>query len=194
MKFSELDLLSVGHSVTLAGAIYQGPDGVLLCFFPDCVAETRGLPVEDLAMDQPEWERFLRQADVLETVVSAREADGTIAKAVARKCERQIDKNVTWRVFKRDGYRCRYCGNDSVPLTVDHLVLWEDGGISTEANMVAACSKCNKVRGNTPYEDWLRHPRYLDLSRRLDEPTRAANAALVGTLDAIPRSPHVRKR
>ena len=58
-------------------------------------------------------------------------------KAVIRKCQRNIEQGVSWNVFRRDGYACRYCGNKEVPLTVDHLVLWEESGPSTEANLVS---------------------------------------------------------
>jgi len=97
-------------------------------------------------------------------------------------------------VFRRDGYKCCYCGRDDVPLTVDHLVLWEDGGPSTEQNMVSACKKCNKARGRTQYVDWLRHPVYLKVSGNLSPERRAANEALVGALNAIPKVMHTRSR
>ena len=111
-----------------------------------------------------------------------------------RKCERAVDQNVTWAVFRRDHYTCRYCGNDKVPLTVDHLVLWEDGGPTIEANLVAACRKCNKTRGRTPYEQWMQHPFYQKVANKLSAEQRAANWALCDGLKAIPRVHHVKSR
>lgn len=105
-----------------------------------------------------------------------------------------LETKVSWKVFKRDGYACRYCGNDDVPLTIDHLVLWEEGGPSTVENLVSACKKCNRTRGNTPYADWLKHRYYLKVSKGLTADVRQQNDDLVATLDAIPRMVHKRSR
>jgi len=184
-KLKDIDLQAVGNTILLAGAIYVGEGKTFLCFFPG--ERDPSLPLEDLEMDRADWETFIRQTDLMETTILEKAADGTLTKAVVRKSQRQIDAAVMWKVWRRDGYRCRYCGGDDVPLTVDHLVVWEEGGPTIDANLVSACKKCNKVRGNLPYEEWLRHPRYRDLSRRLPEEVRAANEALVPTLAGIPR-------
>jgi 5-methylcytosine-specific restriction endonuclease McrA len=131
---------------------------------------------------------------VLETVILEKAADGTLAKAIMRKSQRQIDNQVQWRVFRRDKYACRYCGNDACPLTVDHLVTWEDGGPSIEANLLTSCRKCNMIRDTTPYDQWLQHPRYRELSRRLSPAVQADNRALAATLADIPRVMHQRTR
>lgn len=203
LRFDEVDLLEVGHSIQLAGAVYIGNGKVLLALLPDETgmlsdgvfyddpgrSET-GLEVCSLQMSLSEWQQFLRQTDLLETEVLSKAADGTIEKAIVRKSQRQISQAVSWRVFRRDRMRCRYCAADDIPLTVDHLVLWEEGGPSIEANLVAACRRCNKARGNTPYAEWLEHPHYQRVSKNLDSVTRQANAALVETLGAIPRQVH----
>lgn len=75
-------------------------------------------------------------------------------------------------------------------MTVDHIVTWEEGGPSTVENLVTACRKCNKIRGNTPYREWLRHPFYKKVSRNLPIVIVERNEALVHTLDAIPRMVH----
>lgn len=191
MKFEELNLLEVGHTIGMTGVVFSGPDKSFLIAFPDEVLDK---PLEKLEMNLEQWQAFLRQTDLLETEILTKAADGTIAKAIVRKCQRNIDAHVSWKVFKRDGYKCRYCGRDDAPLTVDHLVLWEEGGPSTEQNMVAACKKCNKARGNTPYADWLRHPFYQKASRGLDGAGRYRNEMLLPTLDGIPRVLHTRSR
>ena len=132
--------------------------------------------VSVLAMSNAEMERFLNQTDVL---------DVKCAKAILRKSQRQIDQNVSWRVFKRDGYCCRYCGSTGLPLTVDHIDLWEDGGASVEANLVSACRRCNKIRGNTLYEVWLGSADYARVSQKLLAPIRAANNEIVATLPVL---------
>lgn len=210
MKFEELNLLEVGHSIGLVGAVFSGNNEMYLCMFPrsHCeiedvegnnvvkVVQSDGLSAiaETLNMDLDQWQKFIRQTDLMETEIVAEDADGKIVKAIVRKCQRQIDQQVSWQVFRRDGYKCRYCGKDGVPLTVDHLVLWEDGGPSTDQNMVSACKKCNKARGNTKYADWLHHPVYKKVSRGLSDAEKRANEALLPTLDVIPRNTHVRSR
>lgn len=197
MKLSDIDLLSVGHTVQLAGAVYTGEgigaaesltseSGQGPLWFQDDQghAETHVLD-----MDLDEWSRFLRQSDVLEIETFSKAADGKIRKAVLRKSQRQIEEGVRWAVFRRDGFRCRYCARDDVPMTVDHLVLWEEGGPSIEQNLVTACRKCNKTRGKTRYTEWLSHPHYARVSTALSEEGRSLNACLAGTLDMMERHP-----
>lgn len=186
-KLKDLDLLALGNTINLAGAIYAGEGKTFLAFFPE---DRNDLPLEPLELDLEDWNALVRQTDILETEVLSRASDGTLAKIIVRKSTRHIDNAVSWRVFKRDRYACRYCGNDNTPLTVDHLVTWEDGGPSTEANLISSCKKCNKIRGNTLYSDWLNHPRYRSLSANLHPDVVRANSDLVATLDKIPRNLH----
>lgn len=191
MKLHELNLLSVGNTIQLVGAVYQGEGKTLLCFFPE---EKDDLPHEVLEMGQTDWRHFIAQTDKLETEVLQRGPDGAIVKAIVRKCQRSIEQSVVWSVYRRDGFTCRYCAADDVPMTVDHLVCWEEGGPSTEENMVSSCRKCNKVRGNTSYERWLQHPHYLAVSRGLSQAVRDLNESLVASLASVPRLSHVRSR
>ena len=186
-----INLYDIGNSIQLAGAIYSDDNQLYLLLLP---GESMDMPSTMLELSLDEWKRFIRQTDVLETEVLARSADGKIAKAIMRKSQRQIDTAVSWAVFRRDGYACRYCGADDAPLTVDHLVLWEDGGPSIEENLVAACRKCNKIRANTQYVDWLKHRYYLKVSKSLPPTVVAANTAVLATLDAIPRQRHKKSR
>lgn len=211
-KLQDINLLDLGHAIQLAGAVYMGNGKLYLTMFPDergtldaGLAGAQFIPrgsdrdepdvvdVDILDMGQDDWAKLMRQTDILEVEVLVKDDTG-IGKAIVRKSQRQIEQGVSWRVYKRDGYRCRYCAADDVPLTVDHLVLWEDGGPSTVENLVSACRKCNKTRGNTQYSQWLAHPYYLKVSRNLSEETRLANHQLIETLDRIPRTPHKRSR
>ena len=210
MKFKELKLLEVGHSMMLAGTVFIDNNKMYLCMFPDehgdikdiegndtvevVMADGATVFAETLNMNIDEWNQFIRQTDLLETEILAKAADGKIAKAVVRKSQRQIDAHISWEVFKRDGYKCRYCGNDSVPLTVDHLVLWEEGGPSVKENLVSACKKCNRARGNTSYIAWLESPFYQRVSRNLYDFEKATNKNLAKTLDKIPKVVHTRSR
>ena len=59
-----------------------------------------------------------------------------------------------FNVFLRDRFTCQYCG-DRFPtqeLTFDHVMPRSKGGRTTWDNVVAACAKCNLVKGDrTPH-------------------------------------------
>lgn len=55
-------------------------------------------------------------------------------------------------IFKRDGFRCQYCGT-SRDLTLDHVIPKARGGKSTWSNLITACKNCNARKGDfTPDE------------------------------------------
>ena len=191
MDFKDFPLSSVGTSIQLVGGIWAGEGVTYLFQFPEYGHEYDTQVIE---MSKDEWKALLRQSDLLETEVLSKCQDGKLYKAVVRKCQRNIDQQVSWNVFKRDQYSCRYCGRDNVPLTVDHLVLWEDGGPSTEENLVAACKKCNKTRGNMGYTDWIVYKYYMRVSENLSIQQRKANTDLISTLLGIERVINVRSK
>jgi len=210
MQFDDLDLLSIGNTVQLTGAIYSGDGWTLLCMFPDshmivypgdgqmvCSQDKQNadkaidVVVDTLNMTLEEWEHFLRQTDLMETEVLIKAGEGaSFVKAILRKSSRQISQQVSWAVYRRDGYACRYCGNDKTPLTVDHLILWKDGGPSVEVNLVSCCRKCNRKRGDTPYGEWLDSPYYKQVSQKLSEDGRLVNRGVIYTLQTLPRVIH----
>lgn len=188
MRIDEVGLLEFGHTIQMAGVAYIGNGNVYLALFPDENAD--GLPVINLDMNLDDWTRFLRQTDLLETEVLSKASDGTVRKAIVRKSQRQVSQGVSWRVYKRAGYKCEYCAADDVPLTVDHLIPWELNGPTIESNLACSCRKCNKTRGSLGYAEWLRHPYYLQVSSRLTAGVRAANESRSLLLDRIPKVHH----
>ena len=56
------------------------------------------------------------------------------------------------RIFKRDRFRCVYCGVVKLPeeLTLDHVQPKMRGGDRSEGNMVTACTPCNTEKGGSP--------------------------------------------
>lgn len=50
-------------------------------------------------------------------------------------------------VFRRDNYKCQYCGKNTLNLTIDHVVPRHLGGQHTWSNVVAACPTCNHRKG-----------------------------------------------
>jgi len=193
IKLSDINLLDVGHTIQLVGGVYSGPDAEYLCYFPAEPSDP-DKPIKLIDMETPDWEKFIRQSDLLETEILARAKDGKLTKIIARKTTRQIDQAVSWKVYRRDNYTCRYCNRTGVPLTVDHLVLWEEGGPSIEANLLSSCKKCNRMRGNKQYADWLQDPYYLKVSKNLPQDVRDDNQDILPTLTDIPRQVHRRSR
>lgn len=54
-------------------------------------------------------------------------------------------------VLTRDGHRCGYCGSRAT--TIDHILPESRGGPWSWHNNVAACVRCNGIKGNrTPQE------------------------------------------
>lgn len=59
-----------------------------------------------------------------------------------------IPKRMRFNVLRRDGFACRYCGLspnncEGVVLHADHIVSVNDGGATTEDNLITACDCCN---------------------------------------------------
>lgn len=178
IKLADLDLFTVGNQIQLYGAIYTGLGRIFLLPLPDEDSEElQAVAPEILEMDKGDWEKFLRQSDLLEVTGPN--------KAILRKSQRQIDQNISWAVYRRDNYSCRYCGRDKVPLTVDHIILWEDGGATTEDNLVACCRRCNKLRGNMEYSDWIISSEYRFVSKTLGVLAAHDNKMLCGKLDTL---------
>jgi 5-methylcytosine-specific restriction endonuclease McrA len=71
----------------------------------------------------------------------------------AFKCygkRRVIPKKVRTQIFKRDGYRCAYCGkhkSEVKSLHVDHRIPVVEGGVTGFTNLVTACDVCNFSKG-----------------------------------------------
>lgn len=61
-------------------------------------------------------------------------------------------KRQRFEIFKRDGFRCAYCGRSppDVLLQVDHIVPVAGGGDNDDANLVTACADCNAGKSDNP--------------------------------------------
>lgn len=69
-------------------------------------------------------------------------------------------------IYKRDSYRCLYCGNKfkEDDLTMDHVIPRSLGGRTTWINIVSSCFPCNSKKSNrTPQQAQMKlieQPRY----------------------------------
>lgn len=196
---SDIDLLEVGNTIQLYGAIYAGNGVVYFIPLPDedpedvsrlelvvdwtrsespKVAPPRPTPNPVLLrLDDAEMAQFLRQTDVQDIRAPH--------KAILRKSQRVVDQVVSWRVFRRDGFTCRYCGRTDVPLTVDHVDLWESGGATVEENLVSACRRCNKLRGSVEYSAWLASVDYARVSVNLRPEVGRKNVDVLSELPKL---------
>ena len=60
-----------------------------------------------------------------------------------------ISKKTRFEVFKRDGFKCQYCGAHppAVLLHVDHITPVSRGGCNDEDNLITSCEPCNLGKG-----------------------------------------------
>ena len=188
--FNELALESIGNSHEIVGVVYGNGHDKMIIMIPDYnfVEEVDGSTTWVLEPTLEEWQMIIRQSDLKEVGVIG---EDKAKKIILRKSTRQIETSVMWEVFRRDNYTCRYCGNDKIALTVDHVVLWEEGGPSIVKNLICSCKKCNNTRGNMQYEDWLMSPQYLSRSIKLEDNGRLRNALALDLISEI-REKHMR--
>lgn len=68
-----------------------------------------------------------------------------------------IPKSIRFEVFKRDSFRCQYCGKSaddpSVRLEVDHIIPVAKGGDNSIMNLITSCRDCNRGKGARELSD-----------------------------------------
>lgn len=62
---------------------------------------------------------------------------------------RTLSKKIRFEVFKRDGFKCQYCGRSApdVILEVDHINPVSEGGSNDMLNLITSCLECNRGKG-----------------------------------------------
>ena len=68
---------------------------------------------------------------------------------------KNLSKKTRYEVFKRDNFRCQYCGRSSpeVILEVDHIVPVAEGGKNDMMNLITSCRDCNRGKGKVLLDD-----------------------------------------
>lgn len=68
------------------------------------------------------------------------------SKDEVKKVRAGITKKVRFEVFKRDSFKCQYCGKSApdVILHVDHINPVSKGGDNDIMNLITACEDCNQ--------------------------------------------------
>ena len=66
-----------------------------------------------------------------------------------------IPKKMRFEVFKRDSFKCQYCGRSSpdVVLEIDHIKPVAEGGKNTLLNLITSCRDCNRGKGKNKLSD-----------------------------------------
>lgn len=183
-EFKSIPILKWGNDITLKGVIMEDSNGNdYLVYLP---SEKEN---EDQIVVNPSTQEWYELQDQLDHC----DIEGEEGK-ILRKGQRQLDQKICWQVFKRDNYKCRYCGIDNVPLTVDHIKTWETGGATHKDNLLTSCRKCNKKRGNLDYGSWLQHEYCLHKSQFISQSVQAANEAIIFKLKNMPAMAKPRKR
>lgn len=62
----------------------------------------------------------------------------------------QISKKLRFEVFKRDGFKCQYCGKTppETTLEVDHIKPKSKSGTNDINNLITSCFDCNRGKSN----------------------------------------------
>jgi len=70
--------------------------------------------------------------------------------AFFRGINMSVSKKIRFEVFKRDGFRCAYCGKSppEVSLECDHIEPVSKGGKDDLNNLITACFDCNRGKTN----------------------------------------------
>lgn len=68
---------------------------------------------------------------------------------------KSLSKKTRFEVFKRDSFKCQYCGRTApdVTLHVDHVKPVAEGGTNDIMNLVTACFECNLGKGARELSD-----------------------------------------
>lgn len=66
-----------------------------------------------------------------------------------------ISKKIRFEVFKRDSFKCQYCGRSApdVILEVDHIMPVAAGGENNILNLVTSCADCNRGKSDRQLSD-----------------------------------------
>jgi 5-methylcytosine-specific restriction endonuclease McrA len=72
-----------------------------------------------------------------------------------------ISRDEAMKVFRRDHFKCQYCGLDGLHkfenwmiLSIDHVHPHAGGGTRHIDNLVTCCQPCNVIKGKRPFHSF----------------------------------------
>jgi 5-methylcytosine-specific restriction endonuclease McrA len=70
---------------------------------------------------------------------------------------KSISKTLRFEVFKRDSFKCQYCGAEapSVLLHIDHIHPVAKGGSNEIVNLITSCMPCNLGKRDVPLDEGI---------------------------------------
>ncbi len=85
-----------------------------------------------------------------------------------------LTREQAMKVFKRDHFKCQYCGLDGLHrfenwlvLTVDHVHPHAKGGSRKMENLVTACQPCNLLKGKREFKT-IEDAKHFVLAKRAE--------------------------
>lgn len=74
---------------------------------------------------------------------------------LGKSSRKTLPKSIRFEVFKRDSFRCQYCGRSApdVILECDHIIPVASGGTNDPLNLVTSCRDCNRGKGKKELSD-----------------------------------------
>lgn len=97
-----------------------------------------------------------------------------------------LSRDLAMKVFKRDQFKCYYCGLDGqsdlenwMIMTIDHVHPHAKGGAQNMENLVTACQPCNLIKGKRVFKSLPEAKAYVVAKReewrqRFEEQVKAA--------------------
>lgn len=143
---------AVGHLCMLLWlwCLDNCPDGDLSSLMDCEIAEAAGYVGKDPAT----FVAALRESGYIDADMRIHDWQEYVHRGddIARERARRMRTAPRMFVFRRDGYRCVYCGSNN-DLTLDHLTPFSRGGDESPENLVTCCRSCNSRKGaRTPQE------------------------------------------
>jgi hypothetical protein len=76
---------------------------------------------------------------------AASSAASSVSLCIVPAKRQKLSKRTRFEVFKRDGFRCQYCGATGTMTTLrcDHIIAVANGGSNEMMNLITACDPCN---------------------------------------------------
>lgn len=186
---NNIEKLEFGTKYQMSGIVFNTGHHSIIIPLPNEDVQLGNVQV--LNLTEEEYKELTYQLDILEVELVGQDK---AKKTLLRKSQRQIDQRISWEVYDRDRYMCRYCGDSGIPLTVDHIILWEELGPSIPRNLMTSCKKCNRTRHSMQYHEWLISEYYQRVSFGLTEEEKKFNIDMGKDLHKIRRRTHKRRR
>lgn len=120
----------------------------------DGLIRVRGRYANSTGKDRIGWqaraERLKAAGGHTRAAGAVRGANGTFAASLECPRRRSISPRVRFEVFKRDSFRCQYCGRAApdVVLELEHIEPRSKGGSDEMFNLTTACWECNSGKSD----------------------------------------------